>query len=146
MPMFIACDESGKNSSDRYLVIGSAWVSKSGLSEFEKETTDLRLKRKCWGEIELLKVKNSMSDAIFKTYQDFLSQAFQNIPVSFRCIVIKKSLLDMPTFHDKDEELVYFKFLYLLLSRHGKKIVDTDGKKKLHIVFDKFEQSKKSKE
>lgn len=144
--MFIACDESGTSSSAKYLVIGSVWIAKNKLSEVEGRITELRLKRKCWGEIEWSKVRKSMSDEIFKMYQDFLALTFQDIPISFKCIVVKKSLLDMRTFHERDEELMRFKFIYLLLSRPGKRLLHINKNLRFHVIFDEFEQSTKSKE
>ena len=143
--MFVACDESGINSSDKYLVIGSVWTSKQGLCDFERKVTELRLKQKCWGEFKWSKV-GAMSDQISQFYIDFITLAFQEIEIRFRFIIIEKKLLDMQTHHDNSDELVQFKFSYLLISRYAERFLDKQGKKSLHIVFDDFEQSKKAED
>jgi hypothetical protein len=143
--MFVACDESGINPSDKYLIIGSAWISKQGLCEFEKDVTALRLKHKCWGEVKWSKV-GTMSDEMFQFYKDFIALAFQDIEISFRTIVVEKKLLDMTTYHNGSEELVRFKFSHLLLSRHGERFLDKAGKKALHIVFDDFQLTQQAKD
>lgn len=143
--MFVACDESGKNSSDKHFVIGSAWITKQGLSDFEKKVTELRLKHKCWGEIKWEKTKN-MSDEMHKFYIEFINLAFDEIEICFKFIIIKKSILKMKLFHKGSDELMQYKFTQLLISRYAKRFLDEDGKKGLHIVYDKFAESKKSVE
>lgn len=144
--MFVACDESGINSSDKYLVIGSAWTSKQGLCDFERKVTELRLKHKCWGEVKWSKVGGAMSDEMFQFYVDFITLAFQEIEVCHRFIIVEKKLLDMRTYHNNSNELVQFKFFHLLISRYAERFLDKQGKKSLHIVFDDFEQGKKAKD
>src|SRR3989344_2226219 len=142
--MFVACDESGVNPTDKYLVIGSAWITKQGLCDFEKKITELRLGKKCWGEVEWSKT-GSMSEGVLQFYKDFIGQAFQEIPISLRFIVVEKAKLDMARYHQKSDELVRLKFMYLLLSRHGERFLQKQDRNKLHIVFDSFTQSKKAK-
>lgn len=143
--MFVACDESGILSSDRYLVIGSAWISKDDLCEFEKMITKLRLERKCWGEIEWLKT-TPISIPMLQFYKDFIGYAFRKVPISFRFIVVEKALLDMPRYHQNSQELIRFKFMHLLLSRHGQHFLPAKDRTGLHIVFDKFTQSKRARD
>lgn len=140
--MFVACDESGKTSDDKYLVIGSAWVSKEGLCDLERRTTELRLRRRCWGEIKWSK---SRSESMLQFYKDFIELAFNDIEIDLRFIVIEKELLDMRTYHESEEELV-FKFMHLLLSRHGKRFLDRGEQRELHIVFDNFDLSQQARE
>lgn len=144
--MFVACDESGINPSDDYLVIGSVWVSKQGLCDFERNVTALRLKHKCWGEIKWDKVKGSISEEMFNFYKEFIDLAFEEIEASFRSIIVRKKLLDMDAYHNGSEELVRFKFSHLLLSRHADRFLDKAGKKGLHIVFDNFEQTQQARD
>lgn len=138
--MFVACDESGINPSDKYLVIGSAWISKTDLCHFESNVTELRLKKKCWGEIEWSKV-HTMSKSMCQFYKDFISLGFQELPIFLRFIVVDKTLLDMETYHQNSLELVRFKFTNLMISRYAERFFDSQRNKGLHIVFDSFSQS-----
>ena len=146
--MFVACDESGKEPEKKYLVIGSVWVEKDDLIRFEEEVTRLRLKRKCWGEVEWLKVKGHTSEDILQFYKDFLSLAFGCPRMCFRFILVEKALLDKKTYHEgqKSDELPQLKFMYLLISRYANRFLSSEEKKGLHIIFDQFEESKKSRE
>ncbi len=143
--MFVACDESGIDPSKKYLVIGSAWISKENLVELEKRVTEIRLKEKCWGEIEWKKVKNSTSNAMFKVYKDFIDLAFQDLSIFFHFVVVEKSLLDMVKYHNDSLELVRFKFMQMLLSRHAENFLDPKGRRGLHIVFDSFDMNERAR-
>jgi hypothetical protein len=142
--MFVACDESGVKPKDKYLIIGSAWVTKQGLCDFEKNTTALRLKNKCWGEIKWDKV-GTMSDQMLKLYKNFIDLAFDNIPVYFRFIVIEKKLVKIKEYHQNNWDLARLKFLNFLISRYAEKFFDKETQKGLHVIFDHFEQSKRAK-
>jgi len=143
--MFVACDESGVVPSDKYLVIGSAWISKKALCELEKKATELRINSKCWGEVEWHKTAGGLTPQLLQFYKDFIDLAFQDEKVLLHFIVVKKDLLRMSEFHQQSEELVKYKFMHLLLSRHGKRLLTTSAQKKdMHIIYDSFQQSKKS--
>jgi hypothetical protein len=130
--MFVACDESGM--SDRYWVIGSVWLPAQMLSTIEKEITELRLSKKCWGEVKWEKV----SDQFLDFYKSFLTIVFSKNP-HFHCIVIDSQLLTaekIKQFHKKGgQREAFFKFYRLLLGYCIKKYM-TDGEKNFHIVYD----------
>jgi hypothetical protein len=142
--MFVACDESGVQPSDKYLVIGSAWIPKEQLPDFEAQTTASRLTNKCWGEIEWQKIKKSMPDGLCKVYKDLIDLGIKKMDASFHIIVIEKKLLDMVNCHS-DYEIVRFKFIYFLISRNAQKFL-SEKNRKLHIVFDDFQESKENRE
>lgn len=142
--MFVACDESGIKPADKYLVIGSAWVSKQGLCDFEKNTTALRLKNKCWGEIKWDKV-GTMSAQMLEFYKNFINLAFNGISIFFRFILVEKKLVKIKLYHENNWDLARLKFLNFLISRYAEKFFDKITQKGLHIVFDHFEQSKRAK-
>ena len=146
--MFVACDESGKEPSAKYLVIGSIWLEKSAVSNFERQITELRISEKCWGEVEWLKLSDSASGDILKFYKDFISNAFQDIKIYFRFIIVEKALLDKKQYHEnqRSNELVQLKFMYLSISRYANRFLDARSKEGLHIIFDNFEESNRSKE
>lgn len=144
--MFVACDESGNNSSDKYLVIGSVWIDKKNLSEFEKRVTELRLNSKCWGEIEWLKLNAASSEHIIKFYKDFIKLAFDDLKIYFRFIIVKKDWVNLKEYHQGSKELMQLKFMYLSISRYAENCLEKDKQNNLHIVFDSFTESKTSKE
>ena len=144
--MFVACDESGKGSSNQYLVIGSVWMDKENVPEFEKRVTEFRIINKFWGEIEWLKLSKSTSEKYIDIYKDFIELAFKDLKIYFRFIVVKKDLLDKKTYHQGSEELVQLKFMQLSISRYANRFLEQEKKKRLHIIFDQFQESKKSKE
>jgi hypothetical protein len=144
--MFVACDESGVDPSNKYLVIGSVWLDKKYVAEFEKRATELRLKNKCWGEVEWLKLKKASSDDIISFYKDFVSLAFKDIKIYFRFIIVEKNKLKMKEFHEKNKELVHLKFMYFSISRYAETFLDMKSKEGLHIIFDNFNECNASKE
>lgn len=146
--MFVACDESGKDPSSKYLVIGTIWIDKDNVSEFEKKATELRLKHKCWGEIEWLKLSGSVSEQIKDFYKEFIDLAFKDLKIYFRFIIVKKSTLDTKTYHknQKTNKLVQLKFMYYSISRYADRFLEQEKKEGLHIIFDSYQESNQSRE
>lgn len=139
--MFVACDESGVR--ERFFVLGSVWVPKNDVSDFEKRVSDLRLHYKCWGEVKWGKIRNQEPENITRFYEKFV-QAASDMEVFFRFIVIDTEKLEE---REVTEEL-QLKFMYLLISRNAvrgdlqKRVNPAD----LHILFDQFQESRQSRE
>jgi hypothetical protein len=144
--MFVACDESGIDASSKYLIIGTVWIKKQDVSEFEKKVSKLRLDEKCWGEIEWLKLSGTTAKNIIDCYKKFISLAFDDIKIHFRFIIVDKSLIDKKTYHKKSDELVHLKFMHLSISRYADRFLSVNDKLGLHIIFDSFQESNVSKE
>jgi len=50
--MFIGCDISGQLKKDRYWILGSVWMPKEKLPQYEEAICYFRLKNKLWGELK----------------------------------------------------------------------------------------------
>lgn len=146
MIMFVACDESGVESTAKYFVFGSVWLEKQDVIEFEKKIISLRMEKRCWGEVEWLKLSSSStSDAVLDFYKNFISLAFEGVKIFFRFIIVEKNKLDMAIYHNNSEELVKLKFMHLSISRYAERFLDSAHKQGLHIIYDNFTESKKSR-
>jgi hypothetical protein len=144
--MFVACDESGTDSTTPFFVLGTVWVRKDDLIQFETEIIRLRLQKKCWGEIEWNKIGGqSTSSSVIDFYKNFLYLAFTKIPFSFHCIVVKKSLLNLRTYHSNNMDLAKFKFFRLIIGKFGQKLPQ-NLRKKIFILYDQFNETKASRE
>jgi len=71
------------------------------------------------------------SPRFFDLYKDILDYFWASDFMSFRCIVVDKSKVDYPQYHDDDPELAFFKFYYLMLRR---KLLDYN---RYYIFLDK---------
>lgn len=142
--MFVACDESGIDSSDKYLVIGAVWVSKEAIIDLEKDVTELRIDRKCWGEIKWEKVRKGYTEHFYKSFIDTVLDG-NEVFMSF--IIVDKSLADLKVYHKGNPDLMRFKFTYLLLSRNAERLLQTtEERNEMHVVLDSFEESTESRD
>jgi len=148
--MLIACDESGTESSDNYFVIGAIFVDENLLGDYEKRVFQLRLVRKCWGELHWSeKVKDSSSKNQIDTYKEFIKLSLTDFPLRLRFVIVDKSKLNLKQFHKNDQQLMQFKFMYFTISRYVKTLLSCkliNQKEDLYILFDEFTQSKVSME
>ena len=139
--MFVACDESGVGG--RYFVLGSVWVPKENVSEFEKRVSELRLRFKCWGEVKWEKISDHTSENVMCFYREFI-EAISDMDTFFRFIVVDTKKLDK----GRVDEKLQLQFMYLLISRNAvrrvlrKRINPND----LHIIFDQFKESRQSRD
>ncbi|MDE0243259.1 MAG: DUF3800 domain-containing protein [Candidatus Kaiserbacteria bacterium] len=140
--MFVACDESG-SVNQRFFVLGSVWVPKETVSEFEKAVSLLRLQSKCWGEVKWKKIDDHVPENIMCFYEEFIRATF-NKGLFLRYIAVDTEMLK----EKRVTEKLQLKFMYLLISRNAvrgelrKKVIPSE----LHILFDQFQESEKSKE
>ena len=139
--MFVACDESGTDK--RFFVLGSVWVPKENVSEFERCVSVLRLRYKCWGEVKWAKIGVHTPRNVMLFYRAFVKSASDLNPF-FRFIVVDTRKLDK----GKVDEKLQLKFMYLLISRNAVRGVLRQRVKPsdLHILFDQFSESRRSKD
>lgn len=112
------CDESrqdyfahaGKIAAGHYVLIGSLWLEALSRSEIKSKIRALRQKHNLHGEFKWKRV--SPSRQVF--YTDLIDLFFDE-QLRFRCIVLPANQLDVITFHSGDNELMFYKFYYLML-------------------------------
>ena len=138
--MFVACDESGIGK--RYFVLGSVWVPKGNVSEFEKRVSELRLRFKCWGEVKWKKISDHTPENVMYFYREFI-EAISDMDIFFRFIVVDTEKLE----EGKVVEKLQLQFMYLLISRNAVRGVlrTRVNPNELHIIFDQFQESKQSR-
>lgn len=120
MEIEIYCDESrqelfttSKESTDRYMVIGSIWIPKDNRSSLKNKIKQVRAKYNISrGEIKWQYVAPSKLDFYKEVVKKFFEEGDS---VRFRCIVVDTKQVDLATYHDSDAELGFYKFYYELL-------------------------------
>ena len=115
---YIFVDES-RISKGRFQLFGSLWLPRERQDEFRRGFW------KIWdsgfpsrkSELKWTKVSKGKLDN-YKKFMDF----FLNFPrADFRCVVLDTHTIDYKEYHDGDEELGFYKFLYFFLSRNIEK-------------------------
>jgi hypothetical protein len=107
----IYSDESNIQGQ-RYMLIGGLWVADTALPAIRAEIDQLRYQTNLYGELKWKKV----SQTKLSVYQGFVD-IFMRQPLVFNCIVVDVTTLDHSTFNRGDDELGFYKFYYLLISR-----------------------------
>ena len=118
MDFEVYCDESRQEyfgtskpiGPNHYVVIGSLWIEASLRADFKAKIKALRETHNVHGEFKWNKVSHSRQ--LF--YISLIDMFFEE-PIRFRCIVLPANQLDAVTFHKADNELMFYKFYYLLL-------------------------------
>jgi len=108
----IYTDESNITAS-RYMLIGGLWLP---LDAQDRVRLALQKVRDTYGllhEMKWTKVSRTMLPA----YKSFVDVFFDEPELSFKCIVIDRYALDYAAYHKGDEELGFYKFYFLLISR-----------------------------
>lgn len=107
------CDES-RIQDARHMLIGGLWVLDEAEAALRQCLQDVRSEYRMTAEFKWTKVSRAKR-AAYAAWVD----AFLDSPgVTFRCIVVDTHVLDYKTFHRGDEELGFYKFYYLLVSRN----------------------------
>lgn len=111
------CDESRQDymAHDKiehrsYVLIGSLWLETAHRNAIKDRIRELRIRHNLYGEFKWTRV--SPSRLIF--YQNLVDLFFTE-QLRFRCIVLPADQLDAITFHGGDNELMFYKFYYLML-------------------------------
>ncbi len=135
--MFGACDES--NIDKQIWVIGSTWISRNKLAEYEKDIATFRLREKFWGEIKWSKLTQGKLDC----YKKFVGYTFEKFTPEFKAIIVDTKLVDFNTYHHKNKQLAFMKFYYFLLFNKARHIIARPNQidTKFHIVIDEFNVS-----
>ena len=114
----VYCDESrqelfsraANNGFEKFVLIGGVWIEADHRENLKAKITQLRQQHNLHGEFKWTRV--SPSRLVF--YKDLIDLFFGE-PIRFRCIVLPASKMDAFKFHDGDNELMFYKFYYLML-------------------------------
>jgi len=114
----VYCDESrpdllaSRKSDFQYMVIGSLWLPAENRQALKTELHGLRDRHKIGGEFKWNKISPSRLGFYLDAAQWFFNQGDS---VRFRCIAVDRTQVDLPHYHDDDQELGFYKFYYQLL-------------------------------
>lgn len=120
MDIEVYCDESRldllttkKKTDDRYMVIGSIWISRGYRNIFKDKVKQIRAKYGVpYGEMKWKNVAPSKLDF----YKEIITLFFdEGNNIGFRCIVVDSEQVDLKKYHESDPELGFYKFYYQLL-------------------------------
>ena len=118
VPIDVYCDESrpelfgSRNPQGQYLLIGSIWLAASDRQRCKEGIHALRDKHKVGGEFKWQKVSPSRVEFYRALAQWFVDEGNR---LRFRCIAVDRKKVDLPGFHEGDQELGFYKFYYQLL-------------------------------
>lgn len=129
---YIFIDES-RISQSRFQLFGSLWIPRDRQADFRARFWKLWDQEFPSRKSELKWTKVSKSKLrVYKKFVDF----FAEFPhVDFRCVVLDTHTIDYREYHDGDEELGFYKFLYFFLSRNIEKDYKHRDIKNAHQIF-----------
>lgn len=108
----IYCDESRHtNADDTVMIIGAMSCPHELKSDITKKINLIRKEHNIWREIGWKTISPNHKDFYFDLLRLFISQK----PLSFRCIVVKKVILDHEKYSSGDNELGFYKLYYQML-------------------------------
>ena len=115
---YVFVDES-RISKGRFQLFGSLWLPREVQQKFRQEFWTL------WdaefpsrrSELKWTKV----SKGKLASYQKFIDFFAKSPRVDFRCVVLDTHTIDYKEYHEGNEELGFYKFLYFFLSRNMEK-------------------------
>jgi hypothetical protein len=119
MDFEVYCDESRQElfrdrdpAQGRYVLIGGVWIDADCRSEHKAKIRELRETHRVVREFKWKNVSPSRQE-----FYCALVRLFFEEDIRFRCIVLPAEQLDCRTFHEGDEELMFYKFYYQLLDQ-----------------------------
>ena len=119
MDFEVYCDESRQElfrdrdpAQGRYVLIGGVWIDAGCRSEHKAKIRQLREAHRVVREFKWKNVSPSRQE-----FYCALARLFFEEDMRFRCIVLPAEQLDCETFHEGDEELMFYKFYYQLLDQ-----------------------------
>jgi len=112
--MFIGCDISGQLKKDKYWILGSVWIPKERLPQYEEAICYFRLKNKLWGELKWTYITPQK----LKEYKEFISISLQNLPIEIKVILLEKKRIKLKEFCGNSTGKMFSKFFYLLIRSH----------------------------
>jgi len=95
------------------VVLGSLWIKAEDRARHKAAIRDLRQTYQVHSEFKWTKVATGKLPFYLDLIQLFLHES----DMRFRCLVLPADQLDAATFHQADNELMFYKFYYLML--HG---------------------------
>ncbi len=111
------CDESREElfsrplgGEGRWVVLGSLWIPADQREAIKADICRCRERHRVHGEFKWHKVSPSR----LSFYLDLTSLFFSS-NMRFRCLVLPAAELDAAQFHRSDNELMFYKFYYLML-------------------------------
>lgn len=118
MDFEVYCDESRQEyfgasrqpGPDQYVLIGSLWIEAARRGELKAKIKTLREAHDLHGEFKWNRVSPSRQQFYTSLVDLFFAEAMR-----FRCILLPASQLDAVCFHEGDNDLMFYKFYYLLL-------------------------------
>ena len=132
--MFVACDESGVGGEKHsYIFLGSLWMPKYRIGEFEKFVFECRMKHNVWKEMRWERMQKQPSlkkEKIFRT--NVVDYVLTSSDVSFKSLVLPKKKLGLKNTHEER-----LRFLNLLLSRRWTK--EFKEGENVYVLVDEFE-------
>lgn len=114
----IYCDESRQElfydkdkTSFGYVLIGGIWLDAAQRARVKSDIKGIRAQNGLHTEFKWTKVGESG----YSFYSDIIRYFFNEDALKFRTIVLKNNELDAITFHNGDNELMFYKFYYQLI-------------------------------
>ena len=111
------CDESRQDymahealGDGHYVLIGSLWLETADRDRIKRGIKQLRQRHNLPGEFKWTRVSPSRLNFYLELVDLFFEEQLR-----FRCIVLPADQLDAITFHGGDNELMFYKFYYLML-------------------------------
>lgn len=124
----VYCDESRvENPDSQFMVIGAVLIPREQKIRIAKELKEIVFTYNFHQEIKWNKVGERYKEFYKRIIDYFLS----NKSLQFRCIVVDKKTVNYDIFHNKDKELAFFKFYYLMLKNK------LDDNNQYYILLDK---------
>lgn len=112
--VYVFCDESLQRGG--YDLLGGIWATYHNAKRFRRTLSVLRRHHRYVHEFKWTRVGGRVSPS----YRDAIEKTMQYVNarrIAFHCIVIRRSDIDLQTYHLGDHELSYYKFLNLLLHK-----------------------------
>ena len=112
------CDESRQEyfahpdslGDDKFMLLGSLWLETAARAHIKSKLRSLRERHQLRGEFKWTRVSPSK----LPFYQELIELFFSE-PLRFRALVLPANELDAVRLHDGDNELMFYKFYYLML-------------------------------
>lgn len=111
--MFIGCDISGQLKKDRYWILGSVWIPKEQLPQYEEAVCYFRLRNKLWGELKW----TGITPQKVNEYKEFLTLSLQKSPTEIKVILLNKKNIT-PKYFGNNKGKMFSTFYYILLKNH----------------------------
>ncbi len=113
----IYCDESRQENltsktkeAGSITLIGGLWIREEDRARLKAEIKRIRVKHNAYNELKWTAISPSNQELYIDLVRLFFRENFR-----FRCIVLPADRLEVGIYHEDDNELMFYKFYYLLL-------------------------------